>query len=315
MDRRKFLRVAGAGIAGSAIATGIMSGAALAGDMKPPGLHLFSKHLQFLDYKEMAETAVALGLDGLDLTVRPGGHVEPDKYERDLPQAIQAVKDAGLECKMITTRIVSTQNQRDHDLLALARSLGVETYRTGPLKYDNETEPLALVARYRDQLAALAEWNRELGITGMYQNHSGEGSFGASIWDIYLAIKDLDPDVLGVQFDIRHTVTEGGRNWADNFRLLMPHIRSLAVKDFKWGKVDGKWQLVNTPMGEGMVDFKRYFRMLKDAGMNYPISLHCEYDSLGGANKGKRKLTIPETEALALIKRDVEYVKKLWAQT
>lgn len=314
MDRRKFLKVTGAGIAGSALSAGLISGTALAGGMKMPGLHLFSKHLQFLDYRGMAEAAVALGLDGLDLTVRPGGHVEPDNYERDLPLAIQAIQDAGLECKMITTRIVSTQNRRDHDLLALARSLGVEIYRTAWLKYDNEIEPLALVAQYRDQLAALAEWNRELGLTGMYQNHSGEGSFGASIWDIYLAIKDLDPDELGVQFDIRHTVTEGGRNWADNFRLLMPHIRSLAVKDFKWGKVDGKWQLVNTPMGEGMIDWPRYIGMVREAGIDCPVSLHCEYDELGGANKGRRELTIPESEALALIKRDVDFVKKLWQE-
>jgi sugar phosphate isomerase/epimerase len=76
--------------------------------------------------------------------------------------------------------------------------------------------------------------------------------------------------------------------------------------------VSGEWKLINTPMGEGMVDWKRYFRMLKDAGIDYPVSLHCEYDSLGGANKGRRELTIPESEALALIKRDVDYVKKLW---
>ncbi len=61
-----------------------------------------------------------------------------------------------------------------------------------------------------------------------------------------------------------------------------------------------------------MVDFKRYFRMLKDAGLNYPISLHCEYEELGGANKGKRELTIPESEVLAVIKRDVKYVRELW---
>ena len=60
-----------------------------------------------------------------------------------------------------------------------------------------------------------------------------------------------------------------------------------------------------------MVDFSRYFRMLKDAGMNYPASLHCEYD-LGGANKGRRELTRPASEVLAAIRQDVEKVKRLW---
>ena len=36
-------------------------------------VHLFSKHLQFLNYTEMAEAASEMGFDGLDLTVRPKG--------------------------------------------------------------------------------------------------------------------------------------------------------------------------------------------------------------------------------------------------
>ncbi len=147
----------------------------------------------------------------------------------------------------------------------------------------------------------------------MYQNHSGEGNFGASVWDIYLASRDLDPDELGIQFDVRHATTEGGRNWPDNYGLLKPQIRSLAIKDFKWAEVDEKWKLVNTPMGQGMVDFKRYFRMLKDAGVNYPITLHCEHD-LGGAEKGKKNPTIPKEEILAAIKQDVDIIRKIWAE-
>jgi hypothetical protein len=32
------------------------------------------------------------------------------------------------------------------------------------------------------------------------------------------------------------------------------------------------------------------------------------------ADKGRRELTIPESEALALIKRDVDFVNKLWLE-
>ena len=127
-------------------------------------------------------------------------------------------------------------------------------------------------------------------------------------------LKDLDPDALGMQFDVRHAVTDGGLEWPTSFRLVKPYIRSLIFKDFKWGQVGSKWKLVNTPMGQGMVDFPRYFRMLKEAGMNYPVSLHCEYD-LGGANKGKSELTMPESEVLAAIKQDVETVKRLWKRS
>jgi len=41
-------------------------------------ISIFSKHLQWLDYKEMANVLSEVGFDGADLTVRPGGHVLPD---------------------------------------------------------------------------------------------------------------------------------------------------------------------------------------------------------------------------------------------
>jgi len=316
MERREFLKLAGAGVAASTLLSGFAPGSVLAeetGGMTMPGIHLFSKCLQFLNYHELAGTAATLGLQGFDLTVRPGGHVDPENFERDLPAAIKAMKEAGTSCEMMVTKIVSTENQRDYDLLALAHSLGIKSYRLGGLRFDPDVSQMESVKRYELQLASLAEWNREIGITGMFQNHSGEGHFGASIWDIYLASKNLDPDALGIQFDIRHATTEGGRKWPDSFRLIKPQIRSLAFKDFKWAEVDDKWKLVNTPMGQGMVDFKRYFRMLKDAGMNYPVSLHCEYD-LGGAEKGKRDPTMPKEEILAAIKQDVDTIKRIWAE-
>ncbi len=148
----------------------------------------------------------------------------------------------------------------------------------------------------------------------MFQNHSGERRFGAAIWDLYLVLKELDPDHIGCQFDIRHAVTDGGLMWPDSFRLIRPHIRSLVFKDFKWAIVDGKWRMFSTPIGEGMVDFSRYFRMLKDAGMDYPVSLHLEYD-LGGAEKGRRELTRPRSEILAAIEQDVDTVKRLWDES
>jgi sugar phosphate isomerase/epimerase len=316
MDRRRFLDVTIKSLVGGALVPGSLAGTALAGDAadgKMPSLHLFSKVLQFLDYAEMADAAVELGLDGLDLTVRPGGNVDPENFERDLPAVINAMNAAGLSCEMMVTNIVSTENRRDFDLLAMARSLGIKSYRTGALRYDENTHPMESVEQFKHQLSALAEWNEEIGITGMYQNHSGAGRLGAAIWDLYLVLRELNPDHIACQFDIRHAVTEGGLMWPDSFRMMKPHIRSLAVKDFIWADVDGKWRVFSTPIGEGMIDFSRYLRMLKDAELNVPVSLHCEYD-LGGAEKGRREPTTPESEIRAAIGKDIATINKLWKE-
>src|SRR4030042_5508361 len=50
-------------------------------------ISIFSKHLQWLYYKKMAHVVNEIGFDGADLTVRPGGHVVPDRGEEDLPKA------------------------------------------------------------------------------------------------------------------------------------------------------------------------------------------------------------------------------------
>lgn len=316
MDRRRFLGATIKSVVGGALVPGALAGTALAGgagDRKVPGMHLFSKVLQFLDYAEMAEAAAAVGLAGLDLTVRPGGHVDPENFERDLPKAIAAIKAAGLRCDMISTNISGTNDRRDFDLLVLARSLGVTSYRTGALRYDEQTHPMESVERYQRQLSALAEWNREIGITGMYQNHSGANRLGAATWDLYLVLRDLDPDYIGCQFDIRHAVTDGGLMWPDSVRMLKPYIRSVIFKDFRWGVVDGKWRVVSTPIGQGMVDFGRYFGMLKDADIDVPVSLHLEYD-LGGAEKGRREPTTPESEIRAAIRKDIVTINKLWKE-
>ena len=96
MNRRDFTKtmaVAGAGLAAQNFNPSLLA--------KQPGtadrleVHLFSKHLQFLDYKDMAEAAAEMGFDGLDLSVRPKGHVLPERAEEDLPKAVEAMKAAG----------------------------------------------------------------------------------------------------------------------------------------------------------------------------------------------------------------------------
>ncbi len=68
-----------------------------------PQLVLFSKHLPNLNYEDLAKTAKELGFDGVDLTVRPKGHVLPERVAEDLPRAVDTLRKHGLTVPMITT--------------------------------------------------------------------------------------------------------------------------------------------------------------------------------------------------------------------
>ena len=116
---------------------------------------------------------------------------------------------------------------------------------------------------------------------------------------------------MGCQYDIRHASAEGGMSWPTQLRLIEPRINSIVIKDYTWKQEDGKWKLSNVPIGEGMVDFDAYFKLLKKYKINVPVSMHYEYD-MGGAEHGDRKINIPQKEVFNTMKKDLVKVRELW---
>ena len=273
-------------------------------------VHLFSKHLQFLNYNDMSAAAVEMGFDGLDLTVRRKGHVLPTRVSEDLPKAVEAMKKFGLKPKMMSTNVWDAHDTTNINVLETASKLGFSHYRTDWLKYPEEitiTESQAIFGKNAKELELL---NKKLGLIGGYQNNSGK-NVGAPVWDLLPILEETEGKFMGSQYDIRHAVIEGGESWELGLRRIKPYINSIVLKDVKWGIVDGKWQPINVPLGEGMVDFNRYFSLLKKYKINVPVSLHVEYD-LGGAEKGSSKITIPKKEVFKRIKKDLVFLKEAW---
>jgi L-ribulose-5-phosphate 3-epimerase len=237
---------------------------------------VFSKHLQFLDYEEMAETAAEIGFEGIDLTVRAGGHVLPENVEKDLPRAVKAVQDAGLTAPMMGADVNDPDDPLTEPVLRTAAGLGIHHYRMGYVTYDFKKGVIESLDDYKVKLKKLITLNRKFGIIGNYQNHDGT-NVGAPIWDLWYLFKDSQPDWIGCQFDIRHATVEGGHSWPIDLQLIAPYVKTLVIKDHKWGEVDGKWRIINTPVGEGMVDFDKYFQMVRELNLGGPITMHFEY--------------------------------------
>lgn len=273
-------------------------------------ISIFSKQLQFLNYNEMAAAAAEIGFNGIDLTVRPKGHILPERVTDDLPAAVLAMQKYGLAPKMMTTNVWNTNDIVQQTVLNTASELHFTHYRTGWLKYPENKSITESQQLYGQQANELEILNKNLDLIGCYQNHAGN-HVGAPIWDLPPILDATKNENIGCQYDIRHAVLEGGNSWELGLRRIKPYIKSLVIKDFKWGLVDGKWKPVNVPLGEGMVDFKRYFRLLKKYKINVPISLHLEYD-LGGAEHGATNLSISEKEVFAHMKKDLVYLRETW---
>lgn len=107
-----------------------------------------------------------------------------------------------------------------------------------------------------------------------------------------------------------YSATSGGLSWVHGLNLLKDHISCLDIKDFQWEKRDGKWRQKQVPLGEGMVDYPQFLKLVKQYNITGPMSMHFEYP-LGGAQEGHKQLTIPKEEVLAAMKRDLLVLRSL----
>jgi L-ribulose-5-phosphate 3-epimerase len=276
---------------------------------------VFSKHLQFVQGEELAATAAALGFDGVDITVRKGGHVEPASVARDLPTLVALLRKHGLEVPMVTTDIADADTPFAEDILKTCAPLGIRNYRFGAFKWDAAKPYEVQLDAMRPRLAKLAALNARYQMCAMYHTHSGAGLVGASIWDLWYLMRDLDPKSVGVNFDVSHAVIEGGLGgWINSFKITGSHLRGIAVKDFAWEKdAKGVYQAQWKPIGEGQVKLPEFFGMVAQTEFAGPLQIHYEYP-LGGANNGTRTLTIPKEDVLASMKKDLDRVRGMLAK-
>lgn len=307
MKRRNFLHTSAVAAAGIT-----MTGSAAANELletkKKRTIHVFTKCLQFLSYDEVGEVLGKLGFDGADLTVRPGGQVLPQNVKTDLPKALKALQKNGVHSYMITTGIQDPEDQYTEPILKTMADLGIRYYRMGYLKYDDHKSVIQNLDEHKKTLEKLEKLNRKYDVTANYQNHSGT-RVGGPVWDLYFLLKDQDPEFVGVQYDVRHATVEGGNSWPIGMKLLANWIGTTDIKDFIWEKNDkGKWYVKNVPLGEGMVEFQKYFELLRDLDIEGPVSIHYEYD-LGGAEHGRRDPTMSKSEIVSWLEKDLNFLK------
>ena len=270
---------------------------------------IFSKHLQFLQGAELAHAAAEIGFDGIDITVRFGGHVEPARVAEDLPPLVAIIRRQGLAVPMVTTDIVDAASPHARNVLKTLADLDIRYYRWGGFKYTSGQPLAAQIAAFHKRSAELAALNAEYKVCAMYHTHSGVDLVGAPVWDIFEILKSLDPTVIGINYDIGHATVEGGLGgWIDSFRIAQPYIRGIAVKDFLWQKESTDYQPTWVPLGQGMVRFPTFFSLLAQTSFDGPLQLHFEYP-LAGADAGKRQLTGDPAQVFSAMKRDLRQLR------
>ena len=277
-------------------------------------LCLFSKPVPQLSWRELADRAKRAGFGGIDLTVRAGGHVLPERVTTDLPQAVAAIRGAGLEVPMITTELLAADDPAAEPVLAAASKLSIPYLKPGYYQY-KFVNVLAELEEAGRRFQGLVELAGKHGVQVGYHNHAGY--IGAPIWDMARVIDRLDPRWCGYYFDLCHATTEGGvGGWKIAANLVMPRLKMIAAKDFVWKLVgEHRWEAETCPLGQGMSHWKEFVQTLAQSDFHGPITIHEEYSIPGVSGSQGIALSREKVpEVMAAAKTDLDYLKSLIRQ-
>jgi sugar phosphate isomerase/epimerase len=274
---------------------------------------LFTDNLADLSIAEAVHAARKAGFDGLDLTLRPGGHVKPEDAERGLAEAKKIADEAGMTIPMISTAVTDSDSPHAEAIFASAAHYGVRRIKLGYWPY----EPFGTLARQIDEararLGRLAGLGRKYHVLPCVHCHSGRllaaGGFGT-----YLILREFPPDEVGAYVDPMHMTIEGGvSGWEMGLDLLAPWVALVGVKNFRWlpgdrdelGQKRYRWEY--TPLADGQAPLPEFMALLHRLEYDGIVSLHSEYKG----ESSYRRLTTPQllTQSAA----DLMFLKKVVA--
>ena len=275
---------------------------------------MFSKHLQTMSVAEAGKTIKTLGFDGVELTVRPGGHVLPDNVEQDLPRAVEELRAAGLETPAIVVEIHNRQQEFSEAVCRAASKVGARELRTSSHRYRGFGEIREQIAAARKDAKELEALGREHGVRLCIHCHSGDFLSGQG--GILAMITDeTDPRYVGVSLDVGHLTTEGGKSgWRQSIDLMKERVGIVAVKSFGWfhepdpKTSEKRWVPKLVPLEDGNVQWRFAFQLLLQAGWDADgkalVSVHSEYQG-GGSWKN---LDVPDL--VEQTRKDFAYLKE-----
>ncbi|WP_114752604.1 sugar phosphate isomerase/epimerase family protein [Pleomorphovibrio marinus] len=277
----------------------------------PQPFYLFTKVLQWLPLEDVPKAVQEMGFSGIDLPVRENGFFDIQDISSKLPALKRESDKLKLNTPILTTNMNVNRMGEMEEFLKTISGEGIRHYRMGYLNFQTK-DILADLEKYNGQLKKAAELHEKYDVTGHYQNHAG-ARIGGSVWEVHQMLKGINPDHIGIQFDLRHATVEGYKSFENVFHLVKDKIRSFDLKDFVWGNPQGKGdQPINVPLGEGNVKFSLLKEHPRWEDQALPKILHVEYD-LGGAEHGHKEPTIPPQQIVSAISKDVEVYAKIFA--
>ena len=261
-----------------------------------PAISIHSEQFPKIGYDELGGILRTLGFDGCVISVGATGHVTPAHADLDLMRFIEATTGSGVDVPALATTFTSPSNPTVQLAFAVGNEMGIPVFRPGEWKYGEAPDLEKRTAEVQREVLGFASLGNQAQMAIALHNGAGD-AFGASLWDIQAMIRGVNPRVIGYDFDIGYATAHGGVAGADAaLRMVLPRLKMTTARDCFWSKApEGGWKLTECPLGEGMVDWPRFFAALARAHFTGPILLAVDYGT---------------TDELAPMRKDLEFLTK-----
>jgi sugar phosphate isomerase/epimerase len=221
---------------------------------------------------ELAAFVKELGVDGIELPVRPNYPVTPDNIASALPEAVRIFREEGL-------KIGSVASVPNEETIATCGEAGVPIVRDGVFIPEgaNYLETITDAQRVWDGLLPALEQHRVvLGI----QNHCDR--FLTHAMHLHHALANYDPKVVGAVFDPAHQALQGA-DLDMALDVAWPHIVMINLKNAFWKRMNGpeaewaEWRPYWTTARHGLASWPALARELKRRGYQGDLCFSAEY--------------------------------------
>jgi len=242
-----------------------------------PAISVHSEQFPKIGYDELGGILHTLGFDGCVISVGPTGHVTAAHADLDLMRFVEATTGSGVDVPALATTFTSPANPTVQLAFAVGNEMGIPIFRPGEWRYGDAADLEKRTAEVQREVLGFASLGNQTKMAIALHNGAGD-AFGASLWDIQMTIRGVNQRVIGYDFDIGYATAHGGVAGADAaLRMALPRLKMATARDCFWSKTDGGWKLTQCPLGEGMVDWRRFFAALARARFTGPILLAVEY--------------------------------------
>lgn len=221
---------------------------------------------------ELGRFIKGLGLDGVELPVRPGFQVTPENIARELPEAVRILADCGLK---IGTLAAPT----DERTIAACGACGIPIIRIC-VSIPKDKDYLAAIVDFQREWDALVPVLDRHGVAIGLQNHCSR--MIANAMQLRHAIEKYDPRHICAVWDPAHNALEGEQ--VDlALDTVWSHLRVVNLKNAFWRRTNGPeaqcaaWEVYWTTGRQGRAHWPTVIAELKKRGFRGDLCFSAEY--------------------------------------